>query len=270
MYRLLFIPGIILSPVFMFAHASAAARLFRGCLGCFVDYYTSIFSRLKDFRDSRFFQLHKESSAFCKVSVQGPLWGNIRREEAFFISALVSASAPAAIFEFGTFSGFSTAHLAVNAPQGCRVYTIDLPENTALPESSLSPHQAYDDLLTVKLKDGGRNTLPGRETGPGRITRLYGDTMDYDFSAWYGRIDLCFIDACHSYKYVKSDSENAFRMLKEGGIIVWHDFDINHYDVFRYLNGLSGRKRLYSVPGTSLAVYFNGEDAGKDTGFPRQ
>lgn len=201
----------------MFARAAAAARLFRGCPGCFVDYYSSIFSRLEDFRDSRFFKLHKESPSFCKVSVQGPLWGNIRREEAFFISALVSAAAPAAIFEFGTFSGSSTARLAVNAPQGCRVYTIDLPENAALPESGLSPHPAYDDLLTVKLKDGGRDTLSGRETGPGSITRLYGDTLNYDFSAWQGKIDLCFIDACHSYKYVKSDSENAFRMLTGKG-----------------------------------------------------
>jgi len=231
----------------------------RNCLKCFLDYYREIFSRPGDFKNSDFFKKHKENFSFCRVAVSESCWGNIRKEEAVFLSALVCLSAPKIIFEFGTFNGFSTAHLAMNAPEGGRVYTIDLPDGAALPEKNLSAHQAYDDLLTVEFKgrNAGRFFAGGK--APGNIVQLRGDTLDYDFSAWHGKVDFCFIDACHSYKYVKSDSENAFRMLSRGGIIVWHDFDINHYDVFRYLNRLAGKNKLYIVPGTTLAVYFNAE-----------
>ena len=46
-------------------------------------------------------------------------------------------------------------------------------------------------------------------------------TMDWDK---LGKFDLIFIDGNHSYVGVKADTENAIRVLKEGGIIVWHDY----------------------------------------------
>ncbi len=55
------------------------------------------------------------------------------------------------------------------------------------------------------------------------VTQLFGDAMTFDYSPWHGKVGLCFVNAAHSYEYVKSDTENTFRMLADDGIILWHD-----------------------------------------------
>jgi predicted O-methyltransferase YrrM len=52
--------------------------------------------------------------------------------------------------------------------------------------------------------------------------------------------DVIYIDASHSDSAVKSDSENAFRMLKDSGIIIWDDYC--YPGIWKYLNELAARR----------------------------
>lgn len=44
-------------------------------------------------------------------------------------------------------------------------------------------------------------------------------------------IDLLFIDGAHNYDSVKSDIENYFPKVKDGGVMLGHDFNTEHLDV---------------------------------------
>ncbi len=89
-----------------------------------------------------------------------------------------------------------------------------------------------------------------------RITQLVGDSATFDFSPYRGRIDLAFIDASHSYSYVRSDTEAALAMLSPSGAIIWDDY--THYSgIYAYLNELAPTldAPIFHVLGTRLALY---------------
>jgi len=46
-----------------------------------------------------------------------------------------------------------------------------------------------------------------------KITRLYGDSNEFDSSDFKGKIDMVYIDGGHDLRTVSSDIENAFTML---------------------------------------------------------
>jgi len=51
------------------------------------------------------------------------------------------------------------------------------------------------------------------------------------------KLDFVYIDGNHDYDYVKSDLENYFSMVKEGGVIGGHDYTpLNKDDVVRAVN----------------------------------
>jgi predicted O-methyltransferase YrrM len=70
-------------------------------------------------------------------------------------------------------------------------------------------------------------------------------------------MDLIFIDGSHAYSYVMSDTEKALKMLKKGGIVLWHDYRGTREapDVFRALNELAEKLPIVHIAGTSLAAY---------------
>jgi hypothetical protein len=63
----------------------------------------------------------------------------------------------------------------------------------------------------------GQDTIQSR-----KITQLWGDSMDYDFSK-LGSMDLIYIDGSHAEPWVKRDSENAFQLLSPSGAILWDE-----------------------------------------------
>ncbi|MCR4336539.1 MAG: class I SAM-dependent methyltransferase, partial [Candidatus Omnitrophica bacterium] len=65
-----------------------------------------------------------------------------------------------------------------------------------------------------------------------------------------------FIDANHSYAYVKSDTENALKMISEQGIILWHDYDFIHPYVFQLINEQAKNIKIYFIERTRWAIYF--------------
>jgi len=95
------------------------------------------------------------------------------------------------------------------------------------------------------------------------IKHIFHDSKNFDFSS-IGKFDLIFIDADHSYKAVKNDTENSFKVLRdENSIIVWHDYsnltgEAINWGVFAgILDGCPKDKRdcLYHVSNTMCAIY---------------
>ena len=61
---------------------------------------------------------------------------NVDRYELALLCAAVKLCAPRAIFEFGTYDGLTTWHLAANAPEGAKVLTLD-PRSTIRPDGRM-------------------------------------------------------------------------------------------------------------------------------------
>jgi predicted O-methyltransferase YrrM len=176
--------------------------------------------------------------------------GNVSLLELMVIAQLTAARQPAEIFEIGTFDGRTTLNLAANSAG--RVFTLDLPAedlaNTGLP-------LARGDASYVNKPTSGARFAGKPEAT--RITQLVGDSANFDFSPWHGRIELVFIDGAHSREYVLSDTERALRLLRPGrGVILWHDYDAHFDGVTEALHGLAHRGlRIQHIAGTSFAIH---------------
>lgn len=107
------------------------------------------------------------------------------------------------IFEIGTFVGRMTRILAINSGNSSKVYTLDLPREAV-------PHDVGEFY---------RDTDEAQ-----RITQLYGDSRLFDYSSWYDSVDFCWVDACHDFEFAYSDTIEAFKMVKDGGWVGWHDY----------------------------------------------
>ena len=88
-----------------------------------------------------------------------------------------------------------------------------------------------------------------------KITQLLGDSQIFDFSIYHQKIDLVFVDACHHYVHVKKDTENAFKMLRGGGIILWHDYSSYASGLKKALDEIAKERHLQQIEGTSLVIY---------------
>lgn len=134
---------------------------------------------------------------------------NVSTDEMAVLNLLVSNFRPRTLFEMGTFDGRTTLNLVLNAPPEAQMCTIDLPPR--------------------------RRTLPDERTvgqffrnheSASRITQLFGDSLEYDFSPYFGNVDFVLVDAGHSYHNVQNDSKVAFEMIRgrANAVIVWHDY----------------------------------------------
>lgn len=178
--------------------------------------------------------------------------GNISELELIVIAKLVRRAGPKALFEIGTFDGRTTLNMAANAPPEATVHTLDLPLEK-LHETKLGL-DAGERPYVAKEQSGARYLGTDCEE---KITQHYGDSAEFDFSPFHGSVDFVFVDGSHARDYVKNDSEQALKMLRDGrGTIVWHDYD-GWPGVTTALNQLYSTRRefldLRHIRGTSLA-----------------
>ncbi|MDY0145267.1 MAG: class I SAM-dependent methyltransferase [Kiritimatiellia bacterium] len=160
--------------------------------------------------------------------------GNITPTELMIIAAFVKQRQSAICFEIGTFDGRTTQNIAANQPPGGQCFTLDLPQEGA--ESAALPLASGDKTYINKPASGARIA---KHDHPSQITQLYGDSATFDFAPWHNKVDLMFVDGSHSYEYVLSDTEAAWKMVKPGGLILWHDYDSRWWPgVTRALNQL--------------------------------
>jgi hypothetical protein len=58
-----------------------------------------------------------------------------------------------------------------------------------------------------------------------RVCQIYCDSRQWDTNNYpSGFFDTALIDGGHSEEVVKSDSEKAFKLVRPGGVIMWHDY----------------------------------------------
>lgn len=161
------------------------------------------------------------------------------------------------MFEFGTCTGKTTYLWAKNSAPNAKIHTLTLPPDYFEKYSKTN----QDDSIAIKnaLSESAFSKFLYSETDvAGKINQIFSDSKTFDESFLHNKCDLIFIDGSHAYSYIESDSEKAFKMLKKGGIILWHDYDgvyRNNKDVYSYLNKLSQKLSLYHVKGTTFVVF---------------
>jgi len=179
--------------------------------------------------------------------------GNVRISELGVICRFARGlSEGGTIFEIGTFDGRTTLNLALNST-ACRVATLDLPPRAITRFAVESGERHY-----IEKTASGERFLKNSRMFPdavNRIVQLYGDSAEFDFKPYEGECDLVFVDGSHAYEYALKDSHTAFRLRKNGGVIIWHDYGV-WKGVTRALEELEENTGagLYHIYGTSLVV----------------
>jgi predicted O-methyltransferase YrrM len=144
---------------------------------------------------------------------------------AYILSCVTAYVQPRRIFEIGTGRGGGTLLMASQAPEA-QIDTLDLGENT----STLGVGHADAPLETTRVGDLYLDS-EHRE----RITQHLGDSATFDFTPFYGQMDLVLVDGAHTYTYAKHDSQTALAMVRPGGVILWDDCHLYHPGVSRAL-----------------------------------
>lgn len=158
---------------------------------------------------------------------------------------------PSRVFEIGTLNGYTAQHFALNSPDHANVYTLDLPRERKV-APTLTTSLVDREYINIH-RDCRTYCFEGTAAEP-KIVILEGDSATFDYTPFHGTIDLFFVDGAHTYEYVRSDTMNALRCVRPGGVIAWHDFGrAGTNGVRRFLLQLGRRRTIYCVPGGSLA-----------------
>jgi predicted O-methyltransferase YrrM len=183
--------------------------------------------------------------------------GNVSALELEILSRLVQRTDPHVLFEIGTFDGRTTLNLAAHSREDARVYTLDLPRSGL--EAAGLPLATHDRKYVDKAESGVR--FHGTDVAH-KIVQLYGDSATFDYGPYLGKADFVFVDGSHAYHYVLHDSWAALRMVRRGGVIVWHDYVPSGHQCWpglvRALEELHAKKRAFRglrhIAGTALAI----------------
>ncbi len=178
-------------------------------------------------------------------------FGHITEFELKAICHIIQKHQPKQIFEIGTFEGRTTLNMALNAPDA-QVFTLDLPASEL---SNTKMEVEAGEVRYIDKEQSGVRFLgkPAQK----QIQQLYGDSATFDFAPYHNAIDLMFIDGSHAYDYVLSDTERALKMVKKGGIILWHDY--TNWEGVReglnqYYKNDAGFAKLKHIGGTSIVM----------------
>ncbi|MHB8580438.1 MAG: class I SAM-dependent methyltransferase [Ignavibacteriaceae bacterium] len=149
-------------------------------------------------------------------------------------------------FEIGTFLGESISNVA--------------PFCNSCVSLSLKDEE-YAKNLTQKIKAKRVSRLFSGKIK--NIKHFYEDSTRFNFDIIKERFDIVFVDGCHEYSVVKSDTKNAIKLLKnDNSIIVFHDAK-NLYNEFEcevlcgIWDGLPQdcRNNLFTIENTLCAIY---------------
>lgn len=140
------------------------------------------------------------------------------------------------IFEFGTWQGVSTQHIA-EQPGVEKITTLDINEDMDV-EYTHNAHQKtkkenYGKYITSK-----------------KVTQIFHDSMTFTPTEDF---DMVFVDANHDYAHIKNDTELALKMHPK--IVVWHDYESpGNPDVTKYINEQRAlNKKIFIYPGSIVA-----------------
>jgi hypothetical protein len=182
--------------------------------------------------------------------------GGVTLLETFLIVAATQVVDARRLFEFGTFLGSTTLNLALNTPDDAEVVTLDLGE-----EHTGEIKQDVADVPLSKVHPASTSALDfmGNQVSQ-KIKTLAGNSITFDFSTYTRTMDFIFIDGGHDLDTARSDSHNAWQMIRmdKPSCIMWHDYTNWDYDdLTAYLNQLSQERDMYHIGDTMLVCWFN-------------
>lgn len=173
-------------------------------------------------------------------------------DELAYMALVTKAIARTRIFEIGTFRGRTALNFAINAPCDCQVFTLDLPPEE---RAALMAGTNDADATIIAMSETGADYKGKPESS--KITQLFGSSTEFDFSPYEGNIDLVFVDGAHNYDVVLIDTQNALKMVRPGGAIMWHDWanygDYN--DVIRAVLDILPGNEIIQINNSQLAFY---------------
>jgi predicted O-methyltransferase YrrM len=172
------------------------------------------------------------------------LW-NMDPLEQYCLASLAGLRQPERIFEIGTFDGGTTLMLARMVPHA-RVYTLDLPPD----------HQDGINEVALARVDGAGSRFRDAPEGD-RIAQLFGDSREFDFTPYYGKMDMVVVDGGHEADCVTADTENALNMVSPGGVVVWDDYSPQWIDVVKAVDDAARRRGVLvaRLVNTEIALY---------------
>jgi predicted O-methyltransferase YrrM len=183
-----------------------------------------------------------------------PDWGgSMTITEISSLCHLIAARRPRKVLEIGSFRGLTTLNIAMNAP-GAEIHTLDLPPDVDPASTKFNTN----DVNIITSRTG--YYYEGRPEAA-RIHQHYGDTATFDFEEIGKGVDVCLIDAAHSYEYVRNDTVRSLPLVADNGLMLWHDYGRNDFlaapedawGVTRFLHEIAG-VGVKILQGTSLGV----------------
>ncbi len=173
-------------------------------------------------------------------------------DELAYLALISAAVKPQTIFEIGTFRGRTALNFALNSPETCVVWTMDLPPTDA---NDLATEVLTADKQLIHSARPGVD-YEGKDVAR-KIRQLFANSLEFDFAPFENSIDIVFVDGAHHYRAVLSDTRNALRIARSGGYIIWHDFanygDYN--DVTRAVLDALPTDEIVQIANSQLAVY---------------
>lgn len=122
-------------------------------------------------------------------------------DELAYLALITKTSRPRNVFEIGTYRGRTALSFALNSPDDCTIWTLDLPPNQ---RERFDDKVIAADLSVIKTSSPGAE-YKGKDVEP-KIRQLYGNSLTFDFSPYFGNMDIVFVDGAHHYEAVKSDT----------------------------------------------------------------
>jgi predicted O-methyltransferase YrrM len=176
--------------------------------------------------------------------------GHDNHAEMLYVIAIAAHLRSERIFEFGTYFGRTTFHLASACPEAT-IITLDLPtDENPWP---YAPHVGSYYAGTPVAS---------------RIRQLRVDSRQFDPAPYEGQMDVVWVDADHSYEGVKNDTEKALRLVAPRGAIMWHDFGPDSLDLVRFFVDFTRDTPLFRIRKTSVLLHLNGVDPQTFAPYP--
>lgn len=194
--------------------------------------------------------------------------GGTTAQELAVLAGIAAVTCPQRVFEVGTFFGLATTTFALNVQRSAEVFTPDLP-----PQGGNVEHYLRSDAdLVARRHVGEWYRVHGLS---GRVTQRIEDSLHFDPALYRDSVDIGFIDGAHTREYVIRETKKMITMMREGGIILWHDYGGrgSFAGITDHLESLARRVPIYREPNTSVAwaeagplkKLFGREETGKSS-----
>lgn len=198
------------------------------------------------------FELLESKGILHSSSYQAPFpptqIGSITVFEATILSSILRIKKVLKITEIGTYIGYSTAVFALNSHPAAKIISIDLPAEDVerIDGRNITRKQLQQDwrlndnyLRSEQMLKGEVyiESLPKIFKKKIDLLKANSTKLSANQQAQCNLSDLVFIDGGHDYATIQSDSRLAKALIKDNGLIVWHDYNSQiHKEVTRYID----------------------------------